>query len=66
MTKKKRGLAIGDLVRERDGTAIGIVIHAMKRDPDLLVIKWPPRADGFVYHRDDLVLVHTSKGKEKP
>jgi hypothetical protein len=45
---------IGDYVREKDGTKIGTIIHRMKNDPSLVVVKWPPEMQGFVFSEQDL------------
>jgi hypothetical protein len=51
MTKKLR---IGDPVREKDGDEkIGVVVHVM-RDNDVVVVMFPPRQEGYAFHRDDL------------
>ena len=52
----RRGLVVGDFVREVDGQAIGIVVHIM-RSADAVVVNFPPSQQGIAYHAEDLVKV---------
>lgn len=56
MTKRK--IKVGDVVYEKDGDPrkLGLVIHQLTSDPSLVVVKWPPDRQGYVYDHRDLVL----------
>jgi hypothetical protein len=51
---RRRSFKVGDIVRERDGDAHGIVVHLM-RCAGLVVVNFPPSRQGVAYHPDDLV-----------
>jgi hypothetical protein len=51
----RRKLHVGDVVRLRDGTKFGVVVHVMRHEPNLIVVRWPLDKQGFCFHRDDLV-----------
>lgn len=49
---------LGDRVRERDGVAVGEVVHVLDVDPNLVAVCWPGNNQAFVFHRDDLIRVN--------
>jgi hypothetical protein len=55
MTRRKPRFKVGDYVYEIDDTSrVSIVIRILK-DPGLIIVRFPPRQDGVVFHPDDLV-----------
>jgi hypothetical protein len=51
----RRGLVVGDFVREVDGDRVGMVVYLM--DCGLVVVRWPPSREGIAYGAEDLVSV---------
>jgi hypothetical protein len=52
-SKKRKRLRVGDVVQEKGADHYGIIVYAMT-DESLVVVKWPPDNQGYVWHIDDL------------